>query len=290
MPTTLPLRNYLQKLKEEYEKLKQGKDSLLALIDEAEIPENTYNSNAIENSTLTLPETEKILLEMEVSRKVSVREVFEAKNLARVVTYIRNKAGEKDLDREMILLLHQMLIGGINDEIAGRFRKTGEYVRVGSHIAPGPEQIEKMIEDIFIEYSSNVQSFFSDKIARFHLDFETIHPFIDGNGRIGRIIINYQLQRMGFPPIIIRDKEKQEYYKSFSDYRYGKNTKTMEKIIALAVMESLHKRLAYLRGETIIPLTEYAKQQKKTSPSVLNAAKRQNIRAFRERGVWKIGI
>ena len=290
MPTTLPLRNYLQKLKEEYEKLKKGKDSLLALIDEAEIPENIYNSNAIENSTLTLPETEKILLEMEVSRRVSVREVFEAKNLARVVTYIRNKAGEKDLDREMILLLHQMLIGGINDEIAGRFRKTGEYVRVGSHIAPGPEQIEKMIENIFIEYSSNVQSFFSDKIARFHLDFETIHPFIDGNGRIGRIIINYQLQRMGFPPIIIRDKEKQEYYKSFSDYRYGKNTKTMEKIIALAVMESLHKRLAYLRGETIIPLTEYAKQQKKTSPSVLNAAKRQNIRAFRERGVWKIGI
>ena len=115
------------------------------MVDEAEIPEAVYNSNAIENSTLTLKETEKILLDMEVSRDVSVREVFEAKNLARVVGYIRAKSQEREIDKETILLLHQMLISGINDQIAGRFRTKGEYVRVGTHVAPAPEHVERMI-------------------------------------------------------------------------------------------------------------------------------------------------
>ena len=289
MATTAPLKNRLQKLKKEYDLRKKGKDSLLVLIDEAEIPESVYNSNAIENSTLTLKETEKILLEMEVSRQVSLREVYEAKNLARVMSYVRNKIIEKELDKEMLLLLHQMLIGGIDDRIAGRFRGKNEYVRVGTHIAPPPEHVERMIEAIFDNYSSDLNSFFSDKIAQFHLEFETVHPFNDGNGRIGRVIINYQLQRLGFPVIIIRDKEKMEYYRSFGEYRYDKKAKIMEKIIALALIESLHKRVAYLKGETIIPLIEYARKHRQSGPAVLNAAKRQNIPAFREKGVWKIG-
>ncbi len=123
MPITKPIRDRIQVLKTEYDKLKQGKESLLELIDEVEISESVYNSNAIENSTLTLKETEKILLEMEVSREVSVREVYEAKNLSRVITYIKNKTKETELNRELVLLLHEMLIGGINDEFAGRFRK-----------------------------------------------------------------------------------------------------------------------------------------------------------------------
>lgn len=289
MAITAPIKNHIQKLKKEYDQLKKGKDSLLIMIDEAEIPENVYNSNAIENSTLTLKETEKILLEMEVSRKVSVREVFEAKNLARVTSYVRNKVNEKELDREIILFLHQMLISGIDDGIAGRFRKQHEYVRVGTHIAPAPEHLERMIEALFEDYSSDLTSFFSDKIAKFHLTFETIHPFLDGNGRIGRVIINYQLQRLNFPPIIVRDKEKQDYYRAFTEYKDNKKADTMEKIIALALMESLHKRITYLKGEKIIDLTEYARKNNKTTPSVLNAAKRQNIAAFREKGIWKIG-
>jgi Fic family protein len=289
MAITSPIKNRLQELKTEYDKLRQGKDSLLAIIDEAEIPESVYNSNAIENSTLTLKETERILLELEVSRDVSVREVFEAKNLARVVDYIRKKSDEKEIDRELILLLHQMLISGINDKIAGRFRGQYEYVRVGPHIAPAPEHVELMIASAIQEYSSDVQSFFLEKIAQFHLEFETVHPFNDGNGRIGRILINYQLLRHGFPLVIIRDKEKQDYYDAFNEYRLKKNNKPMEKILSLALTESLHKRIAYLKGEKIITLSEYAKLNEKSSPALLNAARRQNIPAFRERGVWKIG-
>lgn len=289
MSTSLSFQKRIEDLKKEYDHLKIGKDSLLKIIDEAEIPEGVYNSNAIENSTLTLKETEKILLDMEVSKNVSLREVFEAKNLARVMEYISDKSQE-ELSKEIILLLHQMLIGNIDENIAGAFRKKNEYVRVGTFIAPAPEHIEQMLEEVFIEYSSDQITYFVDKIAKFHLQFETIHPFNDGNGRIGRVVINYQLYRLGFPGIIIRDKEKPIYYRSFKEYQDYKNTKTMERIILLAVMESLHKRIAYLKGDKIIEATEYAIKINKPVPAVLNAAKRQTISAFREKGVWKIGI
>ncbi len=289
MATTNPIKNRIKKLKEEYDALRGGKESLLVMIDEVEIPESVYNSNAIENSTLTLKETEKILLEMEVQRNVSLREVFEAKNLSRVIAYIRNKTKGKEIDKEIILFLHQMLIGGIDDNIAGRFRRKGEYVRVGTHIAPAPEHVERTVEEILNEYLIISEPYFIDKIAKFHLDFETIHPFCDGNGRIGRALINYQFLRLGFPSVIIRNKEKKDYYKAFNDYRDNKNTKTMEKIAALALMESLHKRITYLKGEKIITLSEYTRQHKKSAPALLNAARRQNLPAFREKGVWKIG-
>jgi len=289
MATNDPTKDRIKKLKESYDSLRAGKEPLLILLDEAEIPESVYNSNAIENSTLTLQETEKILLDMKVSRNVSVREVFEAKNLAKVVSFIRDKAKEKDVDKDLMLVLHKMLIDGISDEIAGRFREYGEYVRVGTHIAPAPEHIHLMLDSLISHYNSDHENYFIDKISRFHLEFETIHPFNDGNGRIGRVLLNYQFQRLGFPPVIIRDKEKQIYYSSFNEYRDKKSTKIMDKILTLALTESLHKRIAYLKGEKIITLSDYAKKEKKPAASLINQARRQSIPAFREKGVWKIG-
>jgi len=283
-----PIKNKIQELKTEYDILRKGKESLLSILDEAEAPESVYNSNAIENSTLTLKETEKILLEMEVSRDVSVREIFEAKNLARVISYTREKSRTDDLSKELILLLHKMLIGNINDSIAGRFRKAGEYVRVGTHIAPAPEHVESMIDSLLLSHVSDHSSYFVDKISSFHLEFETIHPFCDGNGRIGRVLMNFQLLKLGFPRIMIRDKEKKIYYKSFGDYRDDKNIKTMSKIIVVGLMESLNKRIAYLKGDTIIPLVDYAKKNNIKSSVLINSARRQTIPAFREKGVWKI--
>ena len=290
MATSKPIKKRIQALKEEYDALRPGKESLLSMIDEVEIPENVYNSNAIENSTLTLKETEKILLEQKLSRNVSLREVFEAKNLARVIEHTRKKVKESELGKDLIVLFHQMLIGGIDDAIAGRFRGKGEYVRVGAYIAPAPEHVERMLETALLEYSSDLGTYFLDRIARFHLDFETIHPFCDGNGRIGRVIINFQLLQHGLPRIIIRNKEKAVYYRAFSDYREKKTTKTMEGILSLALVESLHKRLSYMRGERIIRLSEYIRQNGLSAPAVTNAARRQTIPAFREKGVWKIGL
>jgi len=289
MATTAPIRKRIIELKKEFDLLKKDKESLLIILDEAEIPESVYNSNAIENSTLTLKETEKILLEMEVSRDVSVREVFEAKNLARVMEYVRSKILEKNLNSNLLLFLHQMLIGGIDDKIAGRYRQKGEYVRVGTHIAPAPEHVARMVESLFDDYTNSLEGFAIDKIAKFHLDFETIHPFNDGNGRIGRVLMNYQLQQLGFPVIILRDRSKNDYYEAFRQFNDNKNVKLMEKVVTLALTESLHKRITYLKGQKIISLKEYAQKQEKTPASVTNAARRQNIPAFREKGVWKIG-
>lgn len=288
MATNKVYQEKIKVLKIRYDILKQGKASLLALIDQNEVSENVYNSNAIENSTLTLKETEKILLDQELSRNVSLREVYEAKNLARVIEYTRDKAKKENLSIELILLIHQMLIGGIDDKIAGRFRQKGEYVRVGTHIAPPPERVSELIKNILLDYSSDHRQYFIDKISKFHLEFEKIHPLCDGNGRIGRVLINFQLYNLGYPRIIIRDKEKKQYYEAFQNYGINKNAKLMEKVIALALIESLHKRISYLSGAEIIKLSEYTRSKKLKAPAIFNAAKRQNIPAFRERGIWKI--
>lgn len=281
---------YLQELKSDYDRLKSGKNSLLQLLTESELPEMVYNSNAIENSTLTLPDTEKILLDQEVSRDLNLREVYEAKNLARLNEYMHDKAITIDITPELIKLVHQMLIGVINDSIAGRFRTKGEYVRVGTHIAPSPEQVEGMIQNALHQYSSEHSLHFLDQIARFHLEFETIHPFNDGNGRVGRILINWQLARLGFPPVIIRNKGKEKYYDTFGAYRFDQDISGLTHLLYLALAESLHKRLAYLRGDAIVTLSEYAKEQGVIAPIIFNKARRQTIPAFREKGVWKIGV
>lgn len=282
-------RKRIEQLKKEFSFLKRGKESLLNMLDEVEVPEGVYNSNAIENSTLTLKETEKILFEMEVSRNVELREVFEAKNLARVMEYIKAKAGTTDLSLPFILLLHKMLIGNINDAIAGRFRKEGEFVRVGQHIAPAPEQVTSLMVRAIDHSLNDHESYALDIVARFHLEFERVHPFCDGNGRIGRVLMNYQLFRLGFPTIIIRDKEKGIYYQSFREYDATKQVQRMEKIVAFALMESLHKRISYLKGQEIVTLSEYAKKHDLVLNGLINAARKQTIPAFRERGRWKIG-
>lgn len=278
-------------LKGKFEQLRRSKEDLLQKIDEAEIPESVYNSNAIENSTLTLKETERILLEMEADRDLDLREVFEAKNLARVMEYVRTKAIEQPLNEEMILLLHNMLIGNINDAVAGRFRKKNEYVRVGTHIAPPPEHLARLMQQLLIDYDADTKSHLVEKIAHFHLEFERIHPFVDGNGRIGRLLMNYQLIRNGFPPVILRNKGKNDhYYPAFKEYVDDKSTKRLDRLVGLALIESLHKRLTYLRGQEIMNLSDYAKNRNESVPALLNAARRQTIPVFRERGVWKIGV
>ena len=280
---------YLQNLQKIFLEKKENKESLLTILKEVEISEMVYNSNAIENSTMTLQETEKILLELSVSREISLREVFEAKNLARVYEYIDGKNDADIVTHKKIEFLHNMLLSGINDNFAGRFIKAGEYVRVGTHLASPPDTIFSEISDLILNYKTHVENFLQ-KIAYFHLEFETIHPFNDGNGRIGRVLINAQLQSLGFPPIIIRNSEKKKYYKTFEEYRKKGNTKNLEKIIALLLAESLHKRIAYLSHNKIIPLSEYAKINNESLSNSINKSKRQTIPAFREKGHWKIGF
>ncbi|MFO7620023.1 MAG: Fic family protein [Bacteroidales bacterium] len=277
--------------RERYYHALKGKESFARLLNEAEVPEQVYNSNAIENSTLTLEETEKILQQVALDRYVTGREIFEAKNLARVVTYISENAVNKELDRDMILLLHKMLILNINEDIAGRFRQAGEYVRVGTYIASPPEQIEDMIVNMLYDYKARHDSTtIIQRLARLHLTFEHIHPFIDGNGRIGRVLINYLLFREGYVPVNIKFVDRQKYYTAFSEFDRDGKTVVMEEILFKALTNSYHKRLSYLEGKEIITLGEYAIRMKTSHSNLLNKANRQTIEAFLEKGIWKIGI
>jgi Fic family protein len=290
MANTLQVFRRIQDLQTRYHKACLGKESLLKLLYETEVPEQVYNSNAIENSTLTLEETDKILRQIDLDRFISERELFEAKNLARVVEYIDQKAREAELSVDVMLLLHKMLISNIRDDIAGRIRGEGEWVRVGSHIAADPAHLLNLLQEMFITYRTSSQEHIIKRMARFHLTFEHIHPFVDGNGRIGRVLNNYLLIREGHVPINIKFIDRSLYYDAFVTFDEKGETTIMEQIVGKALSNSYHKRLAYLEGKTIVPLAEYAKQQKLSHSNLLNKANRQTIEAFWERGKWKIGV
>ena len=218
-------------------RLRPGKESLLSMIDDVEVPENVYNSNAIENSTLTLEETEKILLEQKLSRNVSLLEVFEAKNLARVIEYKRKKVKESELGKDLIVLFHQMLIGGIDDAIAGRFRRKGEYVRVGAYIAPAPEHVERMIETALLEYSSDLGTYFLDRDCQVSFGFRD-HPSLLRRQRPHRARHHQFSVTPTWPAAHYYPQQgkRNVYYQAFSDYREKKTTKTMEGILSLALV------------------------------------------------------
>ena len=289
MAKVLNVFNKVNGLRERYYKASTGKEALIKLIAETEVAEQVYNSNAIENSTLTLEETEKILLQVDLDRFITEREIFETKNLARVVEYIDKKAKEQELGLDVILLLHKMLILNIRDDVAGRFRKDNEFVRVGNHIAPNPKEVLGCLEKALAEYNAASHENIIKRIAKLHLSFEHTHPFVDGNGRIGRVINNYLLIREGFVPINIKFIDKKKYYQAFKEFDEKGITNVMEEIVGRALTNSYHKRLAYLEGKKIITLTEYSKNNKISHSNLINKANRQTIEAFLEKGIWKIG-
>ncbi len=289
MPKILHVFNSIKLLRERYYASSVGKQALIKLLSETEVAEQVYNSNAIENSTLTLEETEKIILQIDLDRYINEREIFEAKNLARVVSYIDTKAREQELTLGVILLLHKMLIANIRDDIAGRFRGEGEWVRVANHIAPDPKEVVGRLEKMIAEYNASSHENIIRRIALLHLTFEHTHPFVDGNGRIGRVINNYLLIREGFVPVNIKFIDRKMYYEAFEEFEEKSTTKIMEEIVGKALTNSYYKRLAYLEGAHIMTLAEYAKKHKISHSNLINKANRQTIEAFLEKGVWKIG-
>jgi Fic family protein len=281
-------KDKIQELHQQYLYLAEGNEALLREITLAEIPEMVYNSNAIENSTLTLEDTEKILAGGNLRREVNVREVFEAKNLAKITENLLEK-DKSILNIKLILNLHKTLLTNIDDAIAGRFRSGKEWVRVGNHLGANPQFVPALMQELVDNYNRCKISYFLDAIAHFHADFETIHPFVDGNGRMGRVLINLQLMNEGFPPIIIKNKSKHsEYYPLFTHYQSTLKFGGFTELFALLLQEALHKRITILSARKIIPLAVWA-AKKGVKPNVAaNKAKRQTIPAFRLREKWMI--
>jgi Fic family protein len=281
-------KDKIEVLHQRYLSLANGNDSILKEITLAEIPEMVYNSNAIENSTLSLEDTEKILSGGSLARKVNVREVFEAKNLAKLTETFLEKNSSL-LNIKLILNLHKTLLTNIDDTIAGRFRSGKEWVRVGNYLGANPQFVPALIQELLDNYNQHKISYFLDAVAHFHAEFETIHPFVDGNGRMGRVLINLQLMNEGFPPIIIQNKSKHtEYYPLFTQYQSTMKFGGFTELFALLLQETLHKRITILTAKKIIPLAMWAKQNGIKPNIAANKAKRQTIPAFRMREKWVI--
>ena len=275
-------------LQKQFTALAKGNETLLKEIALAEIPEMVYNSNAIENSTLTLDDTEKILAGGSLERKVSVREVYEAKNLAQIIASLLEK-DKHQLTVKLILGLHKSLLTHIDDHIAGRFRSGKEWVRVGNHLGANPQFVPALTHELVDGYNQPKISYFLDAIAHFHAEFETIHPFVDGNGRMGRVLINLQLMNVGLPPIIIQNKSKHaEYYPLFTKYQSTLKFGGFTQLFALLLQEALNKRIALLSAKRIIPLSVWASHNNIKGNVAANKAKRQTIPAFRLREKWMI--
>jgi Fic family protein len=247
-----------------------------------------YNSNAIENSTLTLEDTEDILVRDMVKKDHDIREIYEAKNLAKITEQLLHQRDEA-LSIKLILSLHKTLLTDIRDDYAGRFRSGKEWVRVGVHVGANPDFVSTLMQKLVETFNTRKDNYFLDHIAWFHAEFETIHPFPDGNGRIGRVLINQQLMHLGYPPVIIQNKSKRtDYYPEFDSYRKNGKFDGFTELLASLLQESLNKRIALLTAKRIISVSTWAKNNGVAGNVAANKAARQTIPAFRLREKWMI--
>lgn len=275
-------------LSEQYKKLTASKPKAVREIAIAEIPETVYNSNAIENSTLTLKDTEDILLRDSIKKDHDIREIYEAKNLAKITVTLLNNP-DQPVTVNLMLDFHKILLSDINDEWAGRFRSGNEWVRIGAHVGANPDFVEQLVVELVAGYSKQDKPYFLDKIAWFHAEFETIHPFNDGNGRLGRVLVNQQLMALGLPPVIIQNKSKHTiYYPAFDSYLVTSKFDDFTELLSSLLIESLYKRITLLTAPKVISVSAWAKANNAAGNASINKAIRGTIPAFRMREKWMI--
>lgn len=168
----------------------------------------TYNTNAIEGSTITHEETEDIIRN-KISPNKPLRDVQETVNHSKVFFNVLNE--KKGLSKHLILKWHEDIFKDTKQDIAGRIR---DYlVRVGSYVAPDWQDLSELIKQFFEWYNQNKNVMNPAELAaRSHYRFEKIHPFGDGNGRIGRLIIAHILRKGNYPLLIIEHKKRKSYY------------------------------------------------------------------------------
>lgn len=170
----------------------------------------TYNTNAIEGSTITLEEVRGIVKD-NISPNKSIRDVKETEKHFKVFLEILNESSK--FSKKLLLDWHKKIFDETKRDLAGRYR---DYlVRVGSYIAPDPEEVEERMQRLLV-FINNSKINPVEVSARAHYRFEKIHPFGDGNGRIGRLIINKVLWDAGYPMLIIEYKKRTSYYKALS--------------------------------------------------------------------------
>ncbi|MFH1916326.1 MAG: Fic family protein [Nanoarchaeota archaeon] len=199
----------LESIRQEYQKRMQraSTDERKALEEEL-ITNFTYNTSRIEGSSLTLKDTKLLLQDNITPGEKPMRDVREAENHKQAFLQMKTRIAEQ-VSHNLILEMHRMLKSGVSED-AGTFRTA--QVTVGSLLPIRADLIEQEIKNLLNWNRRNQNLHPLERACVFHAVFERIHPFFDGNGRVGRLLMNFILMQEGLPPIIIRNKNRRRYY------------------------------------------------------------------------------
>ncbi len=175
----------------------------------------TYNSNAIEGNTLTLKETKVVLEGITIGGK-TMREHFEAINHKEAILFVEELVKKnKSLSEWDIKSIHQLILKNIDDKNAGVYRNVNITISGAEHIPPDFLQVPTEMEDFITWYKTEAKKIHPvERAARVHADFVKIHPFVGGNGRTARLLMNLELIKDGYPPVVLSVEKRLEYYEA----------------------------------------------------------------------------
>jgi Fic family protein len=233
----------LLKKKMEYEKIKKDlpEATVKSYMQSFEL-EYTHNSTAIEGNTLTLLETKVVIEEgLSVGGK-HLREIYEVINHYKAYQYIKKCISEDlILSEEIIKNIHNILMENIIP--GGIYRNVDVYISGAEHTPPSPTEMYQQIKNFYIDL---VEKKFANEIelaAWTHAEFVRIHPFVDGNGRTARLIMNYQLMKNGFLPISIKKESRLEYFNTLEEYAVKGNLEPFIEMLSILEEEQLDRYL-----------------------------------------------
>lgn len=219
--------------------------------------ELTYTSNAIEGNTLTRQETALVVEKGLTVGGKSLIEHLEATNHAKALDWVKSIAG--DLNAEIterdIITIHDLILKGIDDDNAGIYRSVPVRISGSRVILPNPMKVPVLMED-FSHWLINPELHPIDFAAEAHYRLVTIHPFVDGNGRTARLLMNLLLLKNGYPPALIRARDRLKYITSLEKAQLGQSKDDYQQIIYQAINRSFDIYLNALKGEKEVVLTQ----------------------------------
>lgn len=218
----------------------------LARLNEEFTVEYTYNSNAIEGNTLTLRETDLVLRGLTIDQK-PLKDHMEAVGHKEAFDFVTELVKEKcEINERVIKQIHYLVLADKKDD-RGVYRRLPVRIMGAAHEPVQPYLIVPKMEELLRNYLASEEHIVT-KLARFHIEFEGIHPFIDGNGRTGRLLVNLELMKAGYPPIDIKFTDRIAYYNAFDEYHVKHNLKAMESLFAKYINERLDIYLKMLQN------------------------------------------
>lgn len=201
--------------------------------------EFTYNSNAIEGNTLTLQETAMVLEGVTIDQK-PLKEHLEIIGHRDAFKYVESLVSEKQEFSEYVIKSIHSLVLMDRAEDRGMYRRIPVRIMGAFHEPPQPYLVEPMMNELIVNHTvRKAKMHLVEAVALFHLDFEGIHPFIDGNGRTGRLLINLELMQNGYPAIDVKFSDRRKYYQAFDEYYRNQNELPMVEMVAGYVNERL---------------------------------------------------